>query len=429
MSVKELTPSHKSLTGVLEVPGDKSISHRSVIFGSMANGTTTVRNFLDGEDCLRTVAIFKALGVTIEKHHTTLTIYGKGTQNLMEPVVPLYFGNSGTTARLMIGVLSGLRFFSTVYGDPYLTKRPMDRVIIPAQQMGAVFDGRKGGTFLPLSIRGGELTGIRYTLPVKSAQVKSSVLLAGLLAEGETTVIEQTPTRNHTENMLGAFGANVEQQDGEITLAGKQKLTATDVFVPGDISSAAFFFAAAAIVKGSQLTIKNVGLNSTRTGILDVMQQMGAAVEISNEQTISGEQMGDVTISYSNLKSTVIEGEIIPRLIDEIPIIALLATQAKGKTIIRDAAELRLKETDRIAAIVEVLTTLGAQIEATDDGMIIHGKSILHGGKVRSFHDHRIAMMASIASLIATDRVYLDDDSCIAISYPDFFTDLATILN
>ncbi|MEN1969159.1 3-phosphoshikimate 1-carboxyvinyltransferase [Lentibacillus sp. N15] len=428
MSVKELRPSKNGLSGVISVPGDKSISHRSVIFGALANGTTTVTNFLDGEDCLRTVKIFQSLGVSIEKQDTRLIIHGQGMDALSEPVVPLYFGNSGTTARLLLGVLSGLPFFTTVYGDPYLTKRPMDRVITPATQMGAIFDGRKSGSFLPLSIRGGTLTGIRYRLPVKSAQVKSAVLLAGLFAKGTTTVMERTPTRNHTENMLHAFGATVEQSGDEISLVGGQELTATEVFVPGDISSASFFFAAAAIVPTSRLTIKNVGLNPTRTGMIEVMQQMGANMEINNEQTISGERMGDVTISYSHLRSIVIEGEIIPRLIDEIPIIALLATQAEGTTIIRDAAELRLKETDRIAAVVEVLSALGAAIEPTNDGLVIHGKATLRGGKVRTFHDHRIAMMASIASLIATEQVYLDDASCIAISYPDFFTDLTGAL-
>ncbi|WP_088050455.1 3-phosphoshikimate 1-carboxyvinyltransferase [Virgibacillus dakarensis] len=429
MGVKELEPSHKPLSGVVEVPGDKSISHRSVIFGAISSGVTTVRNFLDGEDCLRTVAIFQALGVTIEKTDTTLVIRGRGLDSLSEPVEPLYFGNSGTTARLMIGLLSGLPFFTTVYGDPSLTKRPMDRVLIPTKQMGAVFDGRENGNYLPLAIRGGRLKGISYTLPVKSAQVKSAVLLAGLLAEGTTEVIEQTRTRDHTENMLQAFGADVKQHGGVISITGNQKLQATDIYVPGDISSASFFFAAASIVPGSELTIKNVGLNETRTGILDVLQRMGGAVEIRNEQITGGETIGDVTIAYSKLNSIIIEGDLIPRLIDEIPIIALLATQAEGTTIIRDAEELRYKETDRIAAVMEVLSLLGADIEATKDGMVIHGKTTLHGGNVRSFHDHRIAMMAAIASLIATDHVILDDDSSIAISYPGFFTDLEKALH
>lgn len=428
MGIKELPTNHTSLRGILEMPGDKSISHRAVILGAMANGVTTVENFLQGEDCLRTIATFEAMGVTIEEQAGNLAIYGKGTHALHEPHIPLYFGNSGTTARLMLGVLAGLPFFTTVYGDPYLTKRPMKRVLTPASKMGATFDGRKDGAYLPLAIRGGELKGIHYTLPVKSAQVKSAILLAGLLAEGTTTVLEQTPTRNHTENMLEAFGAAVNQSGKEISLNGLQQLQATNVYVPGDVSSASFFFTAAAIVPNSTLTIRNVGLNPTRTGIIDVLSEMGARMTIDHEQTISGERLGDVTISYSKLTSTTIEGDIIPRLIDEIPVIALLATQAEGTTIIRDAAELRTKETDRIEAIVEVLSALGADITSTEDGMIIRGKTALHGAYVPVFHDHRIAMMASIASLLTTDRVTLDDDTCIAISYPEFFSDLNQVL-
>lgn len=427
MSSRQLNPAQKAVTGIIEVPGDKSISHRSVILGGLANGVTKISNFLNGEDCMRTVAIFEALGVTIEKEDTTLWIHGKGVPSLTEPKKPLYFGNSGTTARLMIGLLSGLPFFTTVYGDPSLTKRPMDRVIIPTKQMGAQFDGREGGNYLPLSIRGGGLTGISYTLPVKSAQVKSAVLLAGLFAAGTTEVVEPTPTRDHTENMLRAFGVDVQRNEDVITLTGNQALQATEVYVPGDISSAAFFMTAAAIVPGSELTIRHVGLNVTRTGIIDALQQMGATIDISNKQTISGEVLGDVTITYSTLNSTLIEGDMIPRLIDEIPIIALLATQAEGTTIIRDAADLRFKETDRIAAVVNVLSKLGANIEATEDGMIIHGKTALTGGNAKSFDDHRIAMMAAIASLIASDSVFLDDDASIAISYPGFFADLEKV--
>lgn len=428
MGMRELPINHKSLQGILEIPGDKSISHRAVILGSMANGVTIVENFLQGEDCLRTVAIFEALGVTIEKQAESLIIHGKGTQALLEPDVPLYFGNSGTTARLMVGVLAGLPFFSTVYGDPHLTKRPMERVITPAEKMGATFDGRGDGRFLPLAIRGGGLKGINYTLPVKSAQVKSAVLLAGLSAKETTTVVEQTLTRNHTENMLEAFGAKVKQDGREVSVNGLQQLQATNVYVPGDISSASFFFIAAAIVPDSTLTIRNVGLNQTRTGIIDVLQKMGVQMLIDHEQTISGERLGDVTISYSKLTGMTIEGDIIPRLIDEIPLIALLATQAEGTTIIRDAAELRMKETDRIAAVVEVLSTLGANITSTEDGMIIQGKTPLTGGYVPVFHDHRIAMMVSIASLISPEQVILDNDESIAISYPNFFDDLVQVL-
>lgn len=428
LSERNLYPCQSPLTGEMEVPGDKSISHRAVILGSLATGTTTVKNFLDGEDCMRTIHAFQAMGVEIEKNASTVVIHGNGIQSLYEPKQPLYFGNSGTTTRLMLGVLAGLPFFTTVYGDPSLTKRPMERVVLPLKQMGARFDGRNNAGNLPLAIRGGELTGMNYTLPVKSAQVKSAVLLAGLFANGTTEVIEPTKTRNHTENMLQAFGVDMNRNGEFITIKGKQSLTATDVFVPGDISSAAFFIAAAAIVPGSKLTLKNVGLNETRTGIIDCLQQMGAAIDISNQQSISGEPIGDITVTYQELHGALIEGEIIPRLIDEIPIIALLATQAEGTTTIRDASELRLKETDRINAVVDVLSALGASIEGTDDGLIIHGKKALHGGNVKSYDDHRIAMMVSIASLIADGNVQLDDDACIAVSYPGFFDDLNRLI-
>lgn len=420
----KLQPCSKPIVGEIEVPGDKSISHRAVILGSMAKGATKVTNFLDGEDCMRTINAFQALGVSIEKSGTTLLIRSDGFSALKEPSTPLYFGNSGTTARLMLGILAGLPFFSTVYGDPFLTARPMDRVLIPLRKMGTIFDGRKDGSFLPLSIRGGGLEGITYTLPVKSAQVKSAILLAGLLALGQTTVIEKTTTRNHTEQMLQAFGADITSTGNEITITNQQNLVATDVRVPGDISSAAFFLVAAAIVPDSVLTLRNVGLNETRTGIIDVLIKMGANIEVLNSRSVSGELYGDIELTYTGLQGMIIEGEIIPRLIDEIPVIALLATQAEGTTIIRDATELRVKETDRIAAVVDNLSRLGATIEATEDGMIIHGKTNLHGGKVASYNDHRIAMTNAIASLITREPVILDDTSSIAISYPCFFEDL-----
>src|SRR5690625_4568278 len=297
------------------------------MLGSLAKGTTVITNFLNGEDCLRTVEAFRALGVEIEQQGTTITIQSNGMNELKEPTSPLYFGNSGTTARLMLGILSGLPFFTTIYGDPYLTQRPMDRVTNPLQKMGVTLDGRSKKRFLPISIRGGNLTGIHYELPVKSAQVKSAILLAGLFANGETTVVEKTKTRDHTENLLTAFGADIKRTNNEITITNKQPLVATDVFVPGDISSAAFLLVAAAIVPNSELTIKKVGLNETRTGIIDVLQDMGADLEITNEQHMSGELLGDVTITYANLTCTTISGDMIPRLIDELPIIALLATQ------------------------------------------------------------------------------------------------------
>ncbi len=428
MSEITLQPVAEPILGEIEVPGDKSISHRAVILGVLATGTTKITNFLDGEDCMRTIKAFRQLGVSIEQHNASLLIHSNGISSLTEPTVPLYFGNSGTTARLMLGILAGLPFLSTVYGDPFLTERPMDRVITPLERMGAFFDGRADGSFLPLSIRGGGLKAIKYTLPVKSAQVKSAVLLAGLFAEGQTTIIEKTTTRNHTEQMLQAFGADITTKNDEITITNRQELIANDVRVPGDISSAAFFLVAAAIVPDSVLTIRNVGLNETRTGIIDVLMKMGADIHIYNQCSVSGERYGDVDVRYGELKGTNIEGDIIPRLIDEIPVIALLATQAKGTTIIRNAEELRVKETDRIAAVVDNLSRLGASIEATEDGMIIHGQTTLHGGKVDSYSDHRIAMTNAIASLITTGPVTIDDPSSIAISYPGFFEDLQQIL-
>lgn len=423
MTAMKLEPFQKPLNGELEVPGDKSISHRAVILGSLAKGTTRVTNFLDGEDCQRTIEAFRTLGVSIEQAGTTLTIHSDGKEKLVEPKKPIYFGNSGTTARLMLGVLAGLPFFSTAYGDPSLTVRPMDRVVHPMTQMGASIVGRAEGNYLPLALNGGNLKGISYTLPVKSAQVKSAVLLAGLFAEGITEVTESTATRNHSENMMSAFGAGIATNGNTIRVTNSS-LSATDVYVPGDISSAAFLMSAAAIVPGSYITIQNVGLNETRTGIIDVLAEMGAGLNISNEKTISGEPVADVTITSDNLQGTVVEGDMIPRLIDEIPVIALVATQADGDTIIRDAKELRLKETDRIEAVASGLRKLGANVKTTEDGMIIHGKTRLRGGEVASFDDHRIAMMLAVASLISDNEIVIDDISSVAISYPDFFNHL-----
>lgn len=427
MKEQKLLPTENPLRGEIEVPGDKSISHRSVIFGALANGVTRVSHFLDSEDCMRTVTAFREMGVSIEKQGNSLLIDGKGPEALIEPKEPLYFGNSGTTARLMIGVLAGLPFFTTAYGDVSLTNRPMNRVVDPLRLMGAIIDGRLEGSKLPLAIRGNGLTGIEYRLPVKSAQVKSAVLLAGLLADGKTTVEESTVSRNHTETMLQAFGASILIEGSTVSLQGKQPLTATDIYVPGDISSAAFFLVAAAIVPGSNVTLLNVGLNESRTGIIDVLKAMGAAVEVGNIHRKGGELLGNISITYQDLHATTIEGDMIPRLIDEIPVIALLATQAKGRTIIKDAKELRVKETDRIKAVTEVLTSLGARIEEREDGLIVEGKSKLTGNKVASYHDHRMAMMATIASLITDGEVVIDDISPVATSYPRFFQDLQQI--
>lgn len=429
MVEQTLKPTRSPLTGEITVPGDKSISHRAVMLASLAKGTTTITNFLFGEDCIQTIEAFRSLGVDIDYNDSTVTIRSKGAFSLNEPKTPLYFGNSGTTARLMIGILSGLPFMSVVYGDPFLTVRPMDRVVKPLRSMGALIDGRENGAFLPLAIRGGNVSGITYEMPVKSAQVKSAILLAGLFANNETKVIETVPTRNHTENMLKAFGADIHMNQNEITITNKNELKATDVQVPGDISSAAFLLVAAAIIPYSTLTLKEVGLNKTRSGIIDVLHAMGANITILNEKVKGGERFGDIAIKYASLKGIVIEGEIIPRLIDEIPIIALLATQAEGTTVIRDAEELRVKETDRIEAIVDVLSTLGANIEGTDDGLIIKGKTNLNGGNIRSYHDHRIAMMGAIGALIASSHVTIDDISSINVSYPHFFDHVQQLID
>ena len=429
MIKQTLKPAKQNLTGAIHVPGDKSVSHRAVIMGSIAEGRTEVTNFLNSEDSMRTVNAFREMGVKITDNGTDLIIEGKGISALKEPLNPLYFGNSGTTTRLMLGLLAGLPFFSMIHGDDSLTKRPMNRVVDPLKMMGAVIDGRDNGNLLPLAVRGSILQGINYKLPVKSAQVKSCLLLAGLLADGVTKITEETLTRNHSENMLKAFGADIHTDDHTTTITNKNKLSAVPVFVPGDISSAAFFLAAASIVPNSSLVLHDVGLNKTRTGILDVLYEMGAGMEILNEQEKSGERSADLTITYSELQGTTIEGEIIPRLIDEIPIIALIATQADGTTIIKDAEELRVKETDRIKAVVDVLSGLGADIQATADGMIIHGKTPLIGGRIPPYNDHRIAMMAAIASLIAKEEVIIEDISPVNTSYPDFFRDLNKIMN
>lgn len=420
-------PLKKPIQGELNIPGDKSISHRAIMLGSLAKGKTVIKNFLDGEDCLHTIDIFRKMGVSIEQSGTDVLITSKGAHSLQEPTVPLYFGNSGTTARLMLGILSALPFYSVIYGDPFLTIRPMNRVVNPLREMGAKIDGRENGEYLPLSIRGTSLKGIRYELPVKSAQVKSAILLAGIFTDGETTIIEKAKTRDHTENMLRAFGADISIEGLTVKVTNKNELSPVNITVPGDISSAAFFLVAGAIVPNSRLTLKNVGLNKTRSGIIDVLESMGANIAISNKKEIGGELLGDITITYNQLNGTIIEKNLIPRLIDEIPVIALLATQAEGTTIIKDAEELRVKETDRIKAVMDVLRTLGANIEEKPDGLIIHGKTPLKGGKIKSYSDHRIAMMGVIASLISENNVILDETASIGISYPNFFQDLNRI--
>lgn len=417
------------LQGTIQVPGDKSISHRSIMFGAIAEGTTTVTNFLLGEDCLSTIDCFRKLGVDINVDGTNVVVNSKGIDHWEEPKEVLYTGNSGTTTRLMLGLLAGTNFHSVLTGDASIGKRPMRRVVDPLRLMGAKISGRQNGQFTPLAIQGTKLQAIDYEMPVASAQVKSAILLAGLRAEGTTVVREKVVSRDHTERMLKQFGAEIDVCDGVISFKGGQKLVGTNVNVPGDISSAAFFLVAGAICKNSEVVLENVGVNPTRDGIIEVLQKMGADMTVSIEDEKAAEPTAKITIRSSNLKATTIEGEIIPRLIDEIPIIALLATQAEGTTIIRNAEELKVKETDRIVAVVSELSKLGANIEGTHDGMIIHGPTKLKGNQVKSYGDHRIGMMEAIASLISDGAVEIDDVDCVKISYPTFFEHLNILIH
>jgi 3-phosphoshikimate 1-carboxyvinyltransferase len=428
MSVKTLLTNRTTLEGQVKVPGDKSISHRAVMFGSIANGITRIENFLPGEDCLSTISCFRQLGVDIVQNGSDVTVVGRGGDGLKQPEDTLYVGNSGTTIRLMMGILSGLPFTSMLEGDESIARRPMTRVTLPLGKMGASITGRNNGEFTPLTVKGQKLHGITYELPVASAQVKSAILLAGLQAQGETNVIEPVKTRDHTERMIKQFGGEVVREGDAVKVTGGQILKGTHINVPGDISSAAFFLVAAAIVPGSEIILRNVGLNPTRTGIIDVLSAMGADFIIEPYESESAEPAGDIRIKHSKLNSTIVEGDLIPRLIDEIPVIALLATQAEGTTIIKDAGELKVKETNRIDTVVNELKKLGANIEATDDGMIIHGKQSLDGGTVSAHGDHRIGMMLSIAALLCKQDVILEQSEAVAVSYPGFFDDLYSLV-
>lgn len=424
MSGKQLKTNLSSLQGEISIPGDKSISHRAVMFGAMAEGKTTINHFLAGEDCLSTISCFEKMGVSIKREDEYVEVEGKGIEGLSEPASILDVGNSGTTTRLMLGILAGVPFHTSLIGDESIAKRPMSRVTVPLRSMGAKIDGREHGQYTPLSTRGGALKAIHYHSPVASAQVKSAILLAGLHAEGTTKVTEPFTSRDHTERMLRAFGVDVEVDGTTVSIEGGQSLRGTDVYVPGDISSAAFFLVAGAIVPNSRIVLKNVGLNPTRTGIIDVLQQMGARLTISNERIQNGEPIGDLTIETSQLKGIEIGGDVIPRLIDEIPVIALLATQANGKTVIKDAEELKVKETNRIDTVATELSKLGASVTPTADGLIIEGKAALKSAEVDSYGDHRIGMMLAVAAAIATGEVTLMRSEAIHVSYPTFFEDL-----
>lgn len=417
------------MRGELTVPGDKSISHRAVMLGSIAQGTTEITNFLKGADCLSTIRCFRQMGVSIEEKPDCILVHGRGLRGLTSPDGTLNTGNSGTTTRLMSGILAGQRFSSLLSGDDSLNSRPMKRIMDPLGQMGARITSVNGNGCAPLSIQPGDLHGIAYTSPVASAQVKSAILLAGLYAEGETSVTEPVLSRNHTELMLQNFGAYVMtalHPGGSATAYVEpcQELYGQQVYVPGDISSAAYFIAAALLTPGSELLIKNVGTNFTRAGFLKVCEAMGADVTLVNKTIEGGEPRADILARSSALKGTVIEGELIPTLIDEIPILAVMAALAEGTTVIRDAAELKVKETNRIDTVTAGLAAMGAHVTPTEDGMIIEGGSCLTGARIQSHLDHRIAMAFAVAGLAAQGETFIEDSQCVDVSYPEFFQTL-----
>lgn len=425
----------KRLKGEITVPGDKSISHRSVMFGALAKGITEIDGFLDGEDCNSTIDAFRAMGVKIEKNETRIKVYGNGLYGLKAPTAPLNCGNSGTTTRLISGILSGQSFESKLIGDDSLQSRPMKRIMEPLSKMGADISSEKGNDCVPLLIRPSEngLRGIAYESPVASAQVKSAILLAGLYAKGITSVTEPAVSRNHTELMLNAFGADITQAGKTATVIPGNELVAQKIIVPGDISSAAYFIAAGLLVPNSEILIQNVNINPTRAGILDVCDMMGANIKYENVRTVSGEKVCDLVVSSSELIGCTIEGELIPTLIDEVPIIAVMAACAEGETIIKDAAELKVKESDRIQTVAQNLSAMGCDITATDDGMIIRGQnnrlgsSVLYGAEIKTYLDHRIAMAFAIAGLVAEGVTTLDHPECVDISYPSFYETLESL--
>ena len=425
----KLKTNSKGLRGTIRVPGDKSISHRSIIFGSLAKGETKVYDILRGEDVLSTIQVFRDLGVSIQDDGDVIRIQGVGFQGLQAPSAPLDMGNSGTSIRLISGVLAGQDFAVTMVGDDSLSKRPMDRVAIPLRQMGVEIAGQGERDCPPLHEKGThQLQPIHYRLPVASAQVKSALIFAALQAEGESTIIEKEKTRDHTEDMIRQFGGEIQVDGKTIRIKGGQEFQGQEVIVPGDISSAAFWLVAGLILPDSVIKIENVGINQTRTGILDVIQEMGGdlTMEDRDEKAVSA----SLTVKTSSLKGIRIDGELIPRLIDELPIIALLATQANGQTVIADAEELRVKETDRIQVVADSLNAMGANVVPTEDGMIITGPTPLHGADLETFGDHRIGMMAAIAALLVRDgNVVLDRAEAINTSYPSFFEDLETLLH
>ena len=409
---------HK-IQGNIRVPGDKSISHRGVMLSGISEGKGVIEGFLPGEDCRRTIACFRGLGIEIEDSGSQIIVHGKGLKGLREPEDVLDAGNSGTTLRLLSGILAGQDFLTVITGDASLRRRPMDRIAKPLRQMGAVIEGRDRGRLAPLVIRGGNLKGMDYTSPVSSAQVKSAVLLAGLYGRGPTVVREAVTSRDHTERMIKALGGTITTEKGKAVIE-PSRLQAGHIRVPGDISSAAFFMAAAAALPGSRLVIRGVGLNPTRTGIIDVLRKMGASIEIDHVTESGGEKAGDVIIEGKKLSGVTITGEMIPGLIDEIPVIAVIAATAEGRTTITGAEELKVKESNRLTAMVTEMKKLGIKVQELPDGMEIQGGNRIGGGTVESYGDHRIAMAMAVAGLFAEVPVKIPDSGCIGVSFPDF---------
>ena len=409
----------KKAVGQIKVPGDKSISHRAVMLGSLASGVTEISGFLKGADCLSTIDCFRKMGIDIDINGENVTVHGNGLRGLKKPDEMLYTGNSGTTTRLLCGILAGQNFDTSITGDVSIQKRPMGRVVKPLSMMGAKIENE----YCPLYITGTKLHGIDYKMPVASAQVKTAIILAGLYADGETVIHEIEKSRDHTELMLSAMGADLTVDNLDITVKPTNALTAVNVDVPGDISSAAFFLVLGAIMPNSQITVTNVGINPTRTGIIDVLKDMGADITLENVHTSAGETVADITVRSSSLKGTTVGGDIIPRLIDELPIIAVAAVFADGQTVIKDAQELKVKETNRIRAIVDEFNKCGIDITETDDGMIINGGKSIHGADFKTYGDHRMAMSLTVLAQLADGESTLDDSDCACVSYPTFFDD------
>ncbi|MBR5637297.1 MAG: 3-phosphoshikimate 1-carboxyvinyltransferase [Pseudobutyrivibrio sp.] len=419
----------KSLKGEITVPGDKSISHRGVMFGAISDGITELTGFLDGADCRSTIGCFRAMGIDIKQDADHVIIHGKGLNGLSASSEMLDVGNSGTTTRLISGILAGQSFISTLNGDESIQKRPMDRIITPLSQMGAHIRSLRENGCAPLEMGGTQLKAIHYDSPVASAQVKSCVLLAGLYADGITSVTEPVASRNHTELMLSGFGADIKSEGLTASIVGRPNLVGQKIEVPGDISSAAYFIVAGLICPNADLLIKNVNTNPTRAGIIKIAKDMGGNIELLNERVVSGEPVADIQVRTSELHGCEVSGEIIPTLIDELPVIAVMAACASGTTTIKDAAELKVKESDRIATVTENLSNMGCDITPTDDGMIINGGKELHGTTVNTYLDHRIAMSFAIAGLVANGETTFDNEACCCISYPDFFKTLNNLTN